>query len=149
MSQLLAKIDADLKEALKNRDDIRVSVLRLIKASAKNRSIDKQSPLSDEDVQSVLSTQIKQRKESLEHYLKAGREDLVKREEREIELISSYLPEQLTPDEIDSILKDAIKEVGANSAADMGKVMKVIMPKIRGKADGRYVNERVKAFLSK
>jgi uncharacterized protein YqeY len=149
MSQLLAKIDADLKEALKNRDDIRVSVLRLIKASAKNRSIDKQSPLSDEDVQSVLSTQIKQRKESLEHYLKAGREDLVKREEREIEIISSYLPEQLTPDEIDSILKDAIKEVGANSAADMGKVMKVIMPKIRGKADGRYVNERVKAFLSK
>ncbi len=149
MSQLLAKIDADLKEALKNRDDIRVSVLRLIKASAKNRSIDKQSSLSDEDVQSVLSTQIKQRKESLEHYLKAGREDLVKREEREIEIISSYLPEQLTPDEIDSILKDAIKEVGANSAADMGKVMKVIMPKIRGKADGRYVNERVKAFLSK
>ncbi len=149
MSQLLAKIDSDLREALKNRDEIRVSVLRLIKASAKNRSIDKQSPLSDEDVHSVLSTQIKQRKESLEHYLKAGREDLATREKREIEIISSYLPKQLTPDEIDNIIKDAIHQSQATSVTDIGKVMKIVMPIIKGKADGKYVNERVKAFLGK
>ncbi|MCX8069627.1 MAG: GatB/YqeY domain-containing protein [Thermodesulfovibrionales bacterium] len=145
---ILAKIDADLKEALKNKQEIRLSTLRLIKASIKNKSIDKQSPLNDEDIVSLLSSQIKQRKESIEQYTKAGRNDLADKEQQEIDIIKTYLPEELTPQEIDTIIQSAIKEVNASSPSDMGKVMKVVMPKTRGKADGKYVNERVKALLS-
>ncbi|MFQ3573613.1 MAG: GatB/YqeY domain-containing protein [Thermodesulfovibrionales bacterium] len=144
---ILAKFDADLKEALKQKDEIRLSVLRLIKASAKNKSIEKQSPLSEEDVKSLLSSMIKQRKESIEHYAQASRQDLVDREQLEIDIIKSYLPQELSPEEIDIIIKDAIREANASNPNDMGKVMKLVMPKTRGRADGKYVNERVKFFL--
>lgn len=146
---ILAKLDSDLKEALKNREEIKVSVLRLIKASIKNKSIEKQTPLTDEEIHSLLSSQIKQRRESIDHYLKANRKDLAEREQAEIEVIQSYLPQQLSEEEIDAIINDAIKQTNASSIADIGKVMKLVMPMIRGKADGKYVNDRVKAILSK
>lgn len=145
---ILAKIDSDLKEALKNKQEIRLSTLRLIKASIKNKSIEKQSPLTEEDIQALLSTQIKQRRESIDQYKKANRQDLADKEQQELDIIKSYLPEELTTQEIDLIIKEAIKESKALSPSDMGKVMKIIMPKVRGKADGKYVNERVKELLT-
>ncbi|MCX8027817.1 MAG: GatB/YqeY domain-containing protein [Thermodesulfovibrionales bacterium] len=144
---ILAKVDSDLKEALKQKDEIRLSVLRLIKASTKNKEIQKQSPLNEEDIISVLSSMIKQRKESIEHYQKASRSDLVQREEKEIEIIKSYLPQELSTQELDNIISEAIKESNAVSVNDIGKVMRLIMPKVKGRADGKYINERVKAFL--
>ena len=144
---ILAKIDSDLKEALKNKQELRLSTLRLIKASIKNKSIEKQSPLSDEEIQALLSGQIKQRKDSIEQYNKAGRQDLANKEQQEIDIIKNYLPEELTPQEIDKIIESAIRESKATNSSDIGKVMKIIMPKVRGKADGKYVNERVKALL--
>ncbi|HIJ60799.1 MAG TPA: GatB/YqeY domain-containing protein [Nitrospirae bacterium] len=144
---ILAKIDSDLKEALKNKQELRLSTLRLIKASIKNKSIEKQSPLSDEEIQALLSGQIKQRKDSIEQYNKAARQDLANKEQQEIDIIKNYLPEELTPQEIDKIIESAIRESKATNSSDIGKVMKIIMPKVRGKADGKYVNERVKALL--
>ncbi len=145
---ILERIEKDLKEALRNREEVRLSVLRLIKASIKNRSIEKQSALNDEEIMAVLSTQIKQRKESIEHYLRAQRDQLAGREQEEIEIIKSYMPQELTKEEIDRIINSAIIETKAANTSDIGKVMKIVIPQTRGKADGKYVNERVKALLS-
>lgn len=144
---ILAKIDKDLKEALRQKNEIKLSVLRLIKASAKNKSIEKQSPLNEDEMNSLLSSMIKQRKESIEHYARASRQDLVQREQQEIDIIKSYLPQELSLQEIDIIINEAIQECNASGVNDIGKVMKLIVPKTRGRADGKYLNERVKSLL--
>jgi len=147
MPSITEKIEEDLKSAMKASLGLRVSVLRLIKSALKNRQIEKQSPLSEEEEIAVLSTLSKQRRESIEQYRKAGREDLAKKEEDELSIIQSYMPEQLSPDEIDALIKEAIEECGAKGLSDMGRVMKVLMPKVKGRADGKAVSERVKAIM--
>ena len=147
MPSITEKIEEDLKSAMKASLGLRVSVLRLIKSALKNRQIEKQSPLSEEEEIAVLSTLSKQRRESIEQYRKAGREDLAKKEEDELSIIQSYMPEQLSPDKIDALIKEAIEECGAKGLSDMGKVMKVLMPKVKGRADGKAVSERVKAIM--
>lgn len=140
-------LNAALKEALKSRNELKVSVIRMIKASLKNKEIEKMGALTDEDILSVLSTLAKQRRESIEQFSAAGRKDLAEKEAKELEIVQSYLPKQLSPEELDLIIRSAIAESNASSPNDMGKVMKVLMPKVKGVADGKVVNQRVKELL--
>lgn len=153
MSSLDERIDGDLKSAMKasamqSSERLRVSVLRMAKAALKNRAIDKQAPLTEDEELSVLSTLSKQRRESIEQYRKAGREDLAKKEEEELAIVQAYMPEQLSAEELDRLVEEAIRESGAKGASEMGKVMKLLMPKVKGRADGKTAGERVKALLS-
>ncbi|HAK89503.1 MAG TPA: glutamyl-tRNA amidotransferase [Nitrospiraceae bacterium] len=142
------RLDSELKEALKARDALKVSVIRMIKASLKNKAIEKMAPLTDDDTLSVLSSFAKQRRESIEQFTAAGRTDLAGKEEKELQIVQSYLPRQLSPQEIDDIIRSAISECGASSPNDMGKVMKIVSPKTKGTADGKIVSQRVKELLS-
>ena len=144
----LDDLNSVLKEALKSRDDLKVSVIRLIKASLKYKEIEKMSSLTDAEILSVLSTLAKQRRESIEQFSAAGRSDLADKETKELEIIQSYLPNQLSLSELDDIIRLAISESGATTLNDLGKVMKVLMPKVKGVADGKIVNLRVKEALT-
>ena len=144
---LLAKIDDDLKSAMKASDSLKVSVLRMAKAAIKNRQIDTGKELSDDDIIPVLSTLAKQRRESIEQFSKGGRQDLAEKERLELSVLQSYLPEQITPEELDRIILEAIKESSAAGAGDMGKVMRLVMPRTKGAADGKLVSQRVKELL--
>ncbi len=145
----LQKLDDDLKVALKASDGLRVSVLRMVKSALKYRQIDKGGDLSEEDISAVLSSLAKQRRESIEQFSKGGREDLAEKERQELSILQSYLPEQLSPEQLDSIITDAIKESSASGVKDMGKVMRLVMAKVKGAADGKLVNTRVKDLLEK
>jgi uncharacterized protein YqeY len=149
---ILARINEDLVTSMKSRtEELRVSTLRMMKSAIKNAEIAKRGKgaLLEEDILSVLSTMVKQRKESVEQYQKGNRPDLVEKETREIAIIQQYLPEQLTVLEIDSLIHAAIKKAGVTGVKEMGKLMKELMPMVKGKADGKTVNQRVKEILEK
>jgi hypothetical protein len=141
------KLRADLVTAMKARDELKVSTLRLVSSSIKNREIDERKELDDEGVLAVLTTAAKQRRESIDQYEKGGRQDLADKEKAELDIIQEYLPQQLSKEEVAAFIKEAIAETGAAGAKDMGKVMKALMPKVKGKADGKLVNELVKEIL--
>ncbi len=141
------KIMADMKEAMKAKDMIKVSTLRLLLSEIKNKEIDKKGELTDEEIYALIQKAVKQRKESIEQYRFGGRNDLVQKEETELKILESYLPEQLSEEELERIIEEAIKETGATTMKDMGKVMKIVMPKVKGRADGKIVNEMVKKKL--
>jgi len=145
---LLKRLDEDLKAAMKRSDAISVSSLRMAKAAIKNVQIDKGRELSDEEILSVLLSMAKQRRESIEQFSRGGREELAEKERQELAVLQSYMPAQLSPDEIEQLIVQAIEESSARSEADMGRVMKLLMPKIKGVADGKWVNNRVKELLS-
>ena len=142
------EISAALKDAMRAKDAAKLASLRLVLTAIKNREKEVRRSLEDQEVISLISTQIKQRKESIDHYSKAGREDLVKAEERELQILEAYMPEQLSEEEMSQALDEVISEVGAVSMKDMGKVMKAAMAKLAGRADGRVINEMVKEKLS-
>ena len=144
---LLERIDNELKAAMKSSDKIKVSTLRMVKASLKNREIEKRAELSDEEVIEVLTTLAKQRRESISEFERGGRADLAEREREELAVIQSYLPEQLSEEELNRIVQETIEETGASSLKDVGKVMKSLMPKVKGRADGRQVNQKVRKLL--
>jgi uncharacterized protein YqeY len=144
---LLRRLDEDLKTALKQSDKLKLSVLRMVKASVKNHQIDKGRELHDEEILAIFSTLAKQRRESIEQFMKGGRDDLVRQETRELEILQSYMPAQLTAAEIDGMIAQAIKDSSAKSEGDMGKVMKLLAPRIKGVADGKLVNNRVRELL--
>jgi hypothetical protein len=144
---LLQKLDDDLKVAMKASESLKVSVLRMAKAALKYRQIEKGEVLSDEDILSVLSGLSKQRRESIEQFSKGGREDLAEKERQELSILQWYLPQQLTQEEIDHIIVEAIRESSAGGIKDMGKVMRLIMPRMKGAADGKVVSQRVKDIL--
>jgi len=146
---LLQKLDDDLKGAMKASESLKVSVLRMAKAALKYRQIEKGEALSDEEVLSVLTGLSKQRRESIEQFSKGGREDLAEKERQELGILQSYLPRQLTPEELDSVILEAIRESSVQGTQDMGKVMRLIMPKVKGVADGKTVNQRLKELLEK
>jgi hypothetical protein len=146
---LLRKLDDDLKTSLKASDTLRVSVVRMAKSAIKYREIDKGSELSDDDIIAVLSTLAKQRRESIEMFAKGEREDLAEKERQELGILQSYLPQQLAPEELDGIILEAIRESSAQGTQDMGRVMRLVMPKVKGVADGKTVNQRVKELLEK
>jgi uncharacterized protein YqeY len=144
---LLRKLDEDLKTALKNSDKLKLSVVRLVKAAIKNQQIDKGRELQDEEILAIFSTLVKQRRESIEQFSKGGRDDLVRQESRELEILQSYMPRQLSAEEVDAMIRQAVQESSAKSEADIGKVMKLLAPRIKGVADGKWVNSRVRELL--
>jgi len=145
----LQRLDDDLKAALKASDSLKLSVLRMAKSALKYRQIDKGGVLSDEDIIAVLSALAKQRRESVALFSKGGREDLAEKERLELAILQTYLPEQMTPEELDDIISGAIKETSAEGVKDMGKVMRLAMSRVKGAADGKTVNQRVKELLEK
>lgn len=144
---LLERIDGDLKKSMKARDAERLSAIRMLKAGIKNRQIERGSAFSEDDILSVISSMMKQRRESVEQYAKAGRADLATKEEAEMHILEGYLPEQLSDEEVVKIIREAIAEASATSARDMGRVMKLVMPRVKGRADGKFVNEKAKELL--
>lgn len=138
----------DLKESMKNKEQVRKSVVTLIRAAAKQREVDERVELSDQDILDIISKQVKQRKDALEEFKKAEREDLVLQTEHEIDILMQYLPEQLTDEELEVIIKDIIAQVGASSMKDMGKIMGKAMPIVNGRADGKRINESAKKILN-
>ena len=146
-SLLKKRIDDDLKEALKSKDSVALSVLRMLKSEIRYKEIEKGSDLSDDDVISVLSTAIKKRKDSIQQFEKGGRDDLASKEQGELAVVRKYMPEQLGDDELSQIISQAISEEEASGPSDLGKVMRLVMPKVRGKADGKKVNQMVASQL--
>ncbi len=145
---LFQKITDDLKTAMKARDDLRVSCLRMLKTGIKNRQVEKGSPLDDEEILAIISSQVRKGRESAVEFRNGRREDLAVKEEKEIEILYEYLPEQLTGDELEKILKEIISELSAEGMKDIGRVMKAAMSKIGGRAQGKQVNETVRKLLS-
>lgn len=145
---IIERIDKDTVEALKSGDKVKVTVLRGLKSDLKYKQIDGGEKLSDEQVIEVLSSAAKRRRDSIEQFRQGGRDDLVKQEEFELELISEYLPKQLSEDELRDLAQAAIAETGADSPKQMGLVMKVLMPKVKGKADGKLVSKLISELLA-
>lgn len=147
--EILKRIEEDLSASLKARDNKRVSTLRMVKSALKNAEIEKRQKgsLTEEDIIGVLSSLVKQRRESVEQYTKAGRFDLAEREQQEIGIIQEYLPKQLSKEELDSLIRQAIQDAGISSVKEIGRLMKVLMPKIKGRADGKFVNERAREII--
>ncbi len=141
------KIADDCTKALKSGDKNKVSVLRMIKASMKNREIEKKTSLTDEDMQSILLSFVKRSKESIEQFSHAGRSELAQKEKDELMVIQHYLPRQLSEEETREIVKGVIAETGASGPRDLGKVMKTVMAKLKGQGDGKVVNKLVKEML--
>jgi uncharacterized protein YqeY len=146
--KLIDQIQEDLKRSMKAKDGNRVSVLRFLLSSIQNREIEKKEALDDDEVLAEISSSAKRRRESIEAFKEGDRADLVEKEEAELAILQEYLPEQLSPDEIRGVVEEVVKAVGAASASDLGKVMKELMPRLRGRADGKLVNEIVRQVLS-
>jgi uncharacterized protein YqeY len=144
---LRENIDADQKDALKSGAKDKVSTLRMLNAALKNKQIDKRRSLTDEEVIETVRSLIKQRKDSIEQFAKGGRQDLVDKETAEVAVLEIYLPKQLSREEVEAMVRDAIAQTSALGAKDMGKVMKTLIPMIGGRADGKLVSELVKHAL--
>jgi uncharacterized protein YqeY len=142
------RVAADITAAMKARDTSRLSALRMLKAAVMNKGVEKGRDLDDAEVMQVIASLVKQRRDSIEQFSKAGRTDLVEKETGELNVLQAYLPAAATAEEIDAAVAEAIAETGASSPKDMGKVMKAVMPKLAGKnADGKAVNEAVRRTL--
>jgi uncharacterized protein YqeY len=145
---LLGRLNDDMKQAMKNKEKEKLTVIRMVKAALQNEEIKLQHSLLEDEEITVLTREVKQYKDSLLEFEKAGREDLVDKLKREIQILETYLPEQLTEEELAAVIQQTISEVGAASKADMGKVMSAVMPKVKGKADGSQVNRLVSQLLA-
>ena len=144
---LKEEIFEDLKKAMKARDEVRVRTLRMVIAAIKNQLVDKKD-LGDEDVIEILTKEAKLRKDSIEEYTKADRDDLAQSEKDELEIIREYLPEKMGEDELRTIILEAIDGQNVNSPSGLGLIMKTVMPKVKGRADGKQVNKMVRDILS-
>ncbi|WP_106497105.1 GatB/YqeY domain-containing protein [Lentibacillus sp. Marseille-P4043] len=146
---LLEQLNQEMKQAMKQKDKEKLSVVRMVKASLQNETIKLgKEQLSEDEELTILSRELKQRKDSLQEFKSAGRDDLVKKLEIEINILQEYMPKQLSDDELEAIVQSTIQEVNATSMHEMGKVMGAIMPKVKGKADGSKINMLVKKHLS-
>ena len=143
-----AKINEDMVTAAKAKDKIRLSAIRMLKTALHNKEIDLMRSLDETETMQILSGLVKQRKDSIEQFAKGGRQDLVEKEEAELKILQEFMPQQMSDDDVEALIKKAIADVGAASVKDMGKVMKALMPQITGKADGKAAGEKVKALLS-
>ncbi|NMO94834.1 GatB/YqeY domain-containing protein [Paenibacillus lemnae] len=144
---LSERLNEDMKQAMKSKDKFKLSTIRMVRSTIKNLEIDLKRSLDDSEVLDIISREIKQRKDALQEFEKADRDDLAADAKAEIELLTSYLPDQLTEEEIKVIVQQTIQETGASSKAEMGKVMNALMPKVKGRADGKLVNQVVQQFL--
>ena len=141
-------INEQMVTAAKAKDKIRLSAIRMLKTALHNKEIDLLRPLNETETMQILSGLVKQRKDSIEQFAKGGRKDLVEKEEAELKILQEFMPAQMSDEDVEALIKKAIAEVGAVSVKDMGKVMKVLMPQITGKADGKAAGDKVKALLS-
>ena len=142
------QVSADIATAMKARDALRLSALRMLKAALMNKGVEKGRDLEDAEVLQVVASLVKQRRDSIEQFAKAGRIDLVDKETAEIAVLQRYLPPAASAEEIEAAVAAAVAETGAGSAKDIGKVMKAVMPKLAGKnADGKAVNDAVRRTL--
>jgi len=146
---IFEQIDKDIIKALKGGDKARLTVLRGLKSDLKYKQIDSGEELTDEKALEVLSSAAKRRRDSIEQFRQGGRDDLVQQEESELEIITAYLPKQLSEDELRQLAEAAIAEVGADSPKQMGLVMKALMPKVKGKADGKMLSRLILELLAK
>lgn len=145
---LKEQIPEDLKNALRNKKTLELSVLRMLQAALKNKEIDnKKEALTDEIVISVVGAEIKKRRDAVREFEKVNRPDAADQEKAEIEILMKYMPQQMSEDEIRDVVKSAVEETQAESMKDIGKVMKALMPKVKGKADGAIVNKIVRELL--
>lgn len=142
------RLSEDLKTAMKAKEKIKVQTIRMVRAQLKDFQIAKRDELTEEDEISVLINAAKKRKEALELYEKSDRQDLIEQEKQELEIISAYLPAQLSKEEVEKVVLKVMEEVGASSPQDLGKVMGATMKDLKGKADGRMVQEIVREKLS-
>ncbi|AIU82538.1 GatB/YqeY domain-containing protein [Bacillus velezensis] len=146
---LLERLNQDMKLYMKSREKDKLTVVRMVKASLQNEAIKlKKDSLTEDEELTVLSRELKQRKDSLHEFSNANRLDLVDKVQKELDILEVYLPKQLSEEELQTIVNETITEVGASSKADMGKVMSAIMPKVKGKADGSVINRLVSSQLS-
>ena len=148
MMGLTDKVGQDLISAMKAGDGPRLSVLRLLRTRLKEVQIEKRRELSDDEFYKVVMSEVAKRKEAIELFDRGGRKDLSTRELKEIEILETYLPPRLSEEEIKALVADAIKEVGAKSPNDLGKVMKIVMPKVTGRAEGSLVSKIVRELLA-
>lgn len=145
---VMERLNQDMKQAMKDKAVLKLSVIRMVKAAIQNEEITKGKALSDDDVLTILTRELKQRRDSLQEFEKAGRDDLSSKTREEMEILTAYLPEQLSEDEIRQLVREAISQVGATSKKEMGKVMGIVIPKVKGKADGTIVQTIVNQELS-
>jgi hypothetical protein len=141
------KITQDMKKALADKDKVKLSVIRLLKSEIRYKEIEKGSELSDDEIISVLSSSVKRHKDSIEQFEKGGRKDLAAQEKAELEIIWEYMPKQLEEDELSKIVDQAIKKTDVSDPSGLGKVMKIVMPEVKGRADGKRVNELILSKL--
>ena len=144
---LKERITEDMKQAMKEKNKLKLDAIRMLRGAIRNREIEKQTELDDDGVLQVLANQIKKRKDLIEQFRDAGRMDLVERESEQLRAMEIYMPQQLSLEEIKGLIDEVITETGASSMRDMGKVMSTIMPRIQGRADGKEVNQIVRAKL--
>lgn len=150
MPTLKERLDADLKDAMRSKNELTTSVIRMLKSAIKYKEVEPgASALDDAGIEKVIAGLIKQRRDSVDQYKAGGRDDLAQKEESEIAILQNYLPKQLTAEELRAEVAAAIAAVGAKSAKDMGAVMKAVQPKVQGRAEGRAISEEVKAQLAR
>ncbi len=142
------KINSEMVAAAKAKDALKLGAIRMIKTTLHNREIDAKRELNDAEILQALSAIVKQRKDSIEQFKAGRRQDLVEKEEYELAVVQAFMPQQMSAEEVEAEVVKAIAESGAASVKDMGKVMKVLMPRITGKADGKLVSDTVKAKLA-
>lgn len=145
---LKEKLMDDLKSAMRNKEKRRKDTITLLRAAVKQREVDERQEMADDEILALIGKQVKQKRESIKDFQKAERVDLVEQAEEEIEILLAYLPEQLTEEEIDELVREAIAQTGASSMKDMGRIMGVVMPKVKGRADGSLISQSAKKLLN-
>lgn len=148
MEELQTQISRELQEAMKNRDAVRVSTLRLLISAFRNKEIERKKTLSDAELLEVIQSEGKRRREAIEEYSKASRQDLADKEKAELAVLQIYLPQPLSEAELKQLVEKAVQSVGAKGPQDMGRVMSALMPQIKGRADGKQAQQLVQKHLT-
>lgn len=143
------KLAEEMKGAMKSQDKVRLSTIRMLLSAVKYKEIDLGKVLTDEEVIETVTSSVKQRRDSIEQFSNAGRTDLVEKEEAELKVLQGFLPKQLSVEEVEAEIDRIVTEAGASGMKDLGKVMKLLMPKVAGRADGKMVSDKVRERLSK
>ena len=138
----------EFKTSMRNKDTVRKNTITLIRSAIKQREVDERIEVTDEQIIEIISKQYKEKKQAIEEFAKGDRQDLVDLTEAEMKILLEFMPEQLSEDELEIIVRESIEEVGATSMKDIGKIMKVVMPKVKGKADGNMVNKIIKSVFA-
>ncbi|MDO5037080.1 MAG: GatB/YqeY domain-containing protein [Tissierellia bacterium] len=141
------RLMADLKDAMRNKDKLKKDTITMVRAAIKQKEVDERKDLGDEDILGLISKEVKERRSSIEEFKKGNRQDLVDKTQKEIDLLMDYLPEQLSPEKVEAMVKETIDKKGLSGMKDMGALMAELMPRLKGRADGKLVNQLASKFL--